>query len=74
LAEILVVTFMRKAAAELESRLAALGAPGVPARTFHAAVYARLRYFAGENKQVLRRQALVTQAVTGQLEVAEASG
>lgn len=51
--EILAVTFTRKAADELKARLAALGAPGVPARTFHAAAYAQLRYFVGESRQVL---------------------
>src|SRR4051794_14941855 len=33
--QILAVTFTRKAAEELRSRLSALGAPRVPARTFH---------------------------------------
>jgi ATP-dependent DNA helicase UvrD/PcrA len=44
--EILAVTFTDKAAGELRSRLAALGAPGVQARTFHSAALAQLRYFA----------------------------
>ena len=35
--EILAVTFTDKAAGELRARLDALGAPGVAARTFHAA-------------------------------------
>lgn len=39
----LVVTFTRKAATELRSRLARLGAPGIRAATFHAAAYAQLR-------------------------------
>jgi DNA helicase-2/ATP-dependent DNA helicase PcrA len=52
-AEILAVTFTRKAAGELKARLAALGAPGVPARTFHAAADAQLRYFTGETRSVL---------------------
>lgn len=46
--EILAVTFTDKAATEMRSRLAALGAAGVPARTFHAAALAQLRHFRGE--------------------------
>jgi DNA helicase II / ATP-dependent DNA helicase PcrA len=46
--EILAVTFTDKAATEMRARLARLGAPGVPARTFHAAALAQLRYFRGE--------------------------
>jgi DNA helicase-2/ATP-dependent DNA helicase PcrA len=46
--EILAVTFTDKAATAMRSRLAALGATGVPARTFHAAALAQLRYFRGE--------------------------
>jgi DNA helicase-2/ATP-dependent DNA helicase PcrA len=46
--EILAVTFTDKAATEMRTRLAALGATGVPARTFHAAALAQLRYFRGE--------------------------
>ncbi|MGH3023432.1 MAG: UvrD-helicase domain-containing protein, partial [Gaiellaceae bacterium] len=44
--EILAVTFTDKAATEMRSRLAELGAAGVPARTFHAAALAQLHYFA----------------------------
>lgn len=51
--EILAVTFTRKAAEELKTRLADLGAHGVPARTFHAAASAQLRYFAAEARPVL---------------------
>jgi DNA helicase-2/ATP-dependent DNA helicase PcrA len=47
-AEILAVTFTDKAATEMRARLARLGAAGVPARTFHAAALAQLRYFRGE--------------------------
>lgn len=43
---VLAVTFTARAAAELRSRLAALGADGVQARTFHAAALRQLRYFA----------------------------
>src|SRR5437899_2888262 len=44
--EILAVTFTDKAAGEMRSRLAALEAHGVQARTFHSAALAQLRYFA----------------------------
>jgi DNA helicase-2/ATP-dependent DNA helicase PcrA len=43
---VLAVTFTARAAAEMRSRLAALGVPGVSARTFHAAALRQLRYFA----------------------------
>src|ERR1051326_1122436 len=46
--EILAVTFTDKAAGELRSRLAALGAPGVTARTFHAAALGQLHEYAPE--------------------------
>jgi DNA helicase II / ATP-dependent DNA helicase PcrA len=46
--EILAVTFTDKAATEMRSRLARLGVTGVPARTFHAAALAQLRFFRGE--------------------------
>jgi DNA helicase II / ATP-dependent DNA helicase PcrA len=46
--EILAVTFTDKAATEMRERLARLGASGVPARTFHAAALAQLRYFRGD--------------------------
>lgn len=42
---ILAVTFTARAAAEMRSRLAGLGAPGVQARTFHAAALRQLQYF-----------------------------
>src|SRR3712207_4693338 len=44
--EILAVTFTDKAAGELRERLAALGAHGVRASTFHSAALAQLRHFA----------------------------
>jgi DNA helicase-2/ATP-dependent DNA helicase PcrA len=44
--QILAVTFTDKAATEMRSRLEALGAAGVQARTFHSAALAQLRYFA----------------------------
>jgi DNA helicase-2/ATP-dependent DNA helicase PcrA len=44
--EILAVTFTDKAAGQLRARLEALGAPGVTARTFHAAALGQLHRFA----------------------------
>jgi DNA helicase-2/ATP-dependent DNA helicase PcrA len=44
--QVLAVTFTARAAAEMRSRLTALGASGVQARTFHAAALRQLRYFA----------------------------
>jgi DNA helicase-2/ATP-dependent DNA helicase PcrA len=46
--EILAVTFTDKAAGELRSRLEALGAPGVTARTFHAAALGQLHQYGPE--------------------------
>ncbi|PZM97211.1 MAG: ATP-dependent DNA helicase, partial [Actinobacteria bacterium] len=43
---VLAVTFTTRAAAEMRSRLAALGVDGVVARTFHAAALRQVRYFA----------------------------
>jgi DNA helicase-2/ATP-dependent DNA helicase PcrA len=42
---VLAVTFTARAAGELRGRLRALGAPGVQARTFHAAALRQLTYF-----------------------------
>ena len=42
---LLAVTFTARAAAEMRSRLNTLGAPGVQARTFHAAALRQLQYF-----------------------------
>ena len=42
---VLAVTFTARAAGELRQRLRALGAPGVQARTFHAAALRQLTYF-----------------------------
>ena len=39
------MTFTDKAAGEMVARLAALGLPGVTARTFHAQALSQLRYF-----------------------------
>jgi DNA helicase-2/ATP-dependent DNA helicase PcrA len=43
--QVLAVTFTARAAGELRSRLRALGAEGVQARTFHAAALRQLGYF-----------------------------
>ncbi|MDR2348022.1 MAG: ATP-dependent helicase, partial [Bifidobacteriaceae bacterium] len=42
---VLALTFTTRAAGELRQRLRALGAPGVQARTFHAAALRQLRFF-----------------------------
>ncbi len=42
---VMALTFTSRAAGELRSRLRALGADGVTARTFHAAALAQLNYF-----------------------------
>ena len=44
--EVLALSFTTRAAGEMRERLRALGAPGVQARTFHAAAMRQLRYFA----------------------------
>ncbi|MGK5556053.1 ATP-dependent DNA helicase UvrD2 [Actinomadura kijaniata] len=43
--QVLAVTFTTRAAGELRGRLRQLGAPGVQARTFHAAALRQLSYF-----------------------------
>lgn len=43
--KILALTYTNKAAAELRTRLRALGAPGVQVRTFHAAALGQLQFF-----------------------------
>jgi DNA helicase-2/ATP-dependent DNA helicase PcrA len=42
---VMALTFTTRAAAELRSRLASLGAPGIAARTFHSAALAQLNHF-----------------------------
>lgn len=44
-AKVMALTFTSRAASELRTRLRALGASGVAARTFHAAALAQLNYF-----------------------------
>ena len=62
--EILAVTFTDKAAGEMRARLAALGVPGVPARTFHAAALAQLAALAPEPPgQVLASKAMLLRQI-----------
>jgi DNA helicase-2/ATP-dependent DNA helicase PcrA len=66
--EILAVTFTDKAAGEMRSRLAALGASGVQARTFHSAALAQLRYFEpGDVGKILPSKALVLRQIANSL-------
>ena len=56
---VLALTFTNRAAGELRARLTALGAPGVQARTFHAAALSQLGYFwphtiGGEAPQIVK--------------------
>jgi len=68
--EILAVTFTDKAATEMRNRLAAFGARGVPARTFHAAALAQLHYFArSEIGQILPSKALLLKQLARSLPV-----
>jgi DNA helicase-2/ATP-dependent DNA helicase PcrA len=68
--QLLAVTFTVRAAGELRTRLRALGANGVQARTFHAAALRQLQYFAprilgGQLPEVADRNArLVAQAAS----------
>jgi len=57
--ELLAVTFTDKAAAEMRARLAALGAPGVRARTFHATALAQLHHFVPDTGQILSSKAVL---------------
>ena len=62
--EILAVTFTDKAAGELRARLAALGVPRVPARTFHAAALAQLTALAAEPPgEILPTKALLLRQI-----------
>ncbi|HEY3684341.1 MAG TPA: ATP-dependent DNA helicase UvrD2 [Streptosporangiaceae bacterium] len=68
---VLAVTFTTRAAGELRTRLRELGAPGVQARTFHAAALRQLSYFwprvvGGGPPQVIdSKVALVAEAARG---------
>jgi DNA helicase-2/ATP-dependent DNA helicase PcrA len=61
--EILAVTFTDKAAGEMRSRLATLGAGGVRARTFHSAALAQLRYFGRGPGRILASKALLLRQI-----------
>jgi DNA helicase-2/ATP-dependent DNA helicase PcrA len=66
--QILAVTFTDKAAGEMRTRLAALGADGVVARTFHSAALAQLRHFApGTVGQILPSKALELRHIANRL-------
>jgi DNA helicase-2/ATP-dependent DNA helicase PcrA len=62
--EILAVTFTDKAAGVMKTRLAALGAVGVEARTFHSAALAQLyRYSPGAIGRILPTKALLLRQI-----------
>jgi DNA helicase-2/ATP-dependent DNA helicase PcrA len=62
--EILAVTFTDKAAAEMRTRLADLGASGVAARTFHSAALAQLRAFSDDEPgRILASKALLLRTI-----------
>jgi DNA helicase-2/ATP-dependent DNA helicase PcrA len=66
--QILAVTFTDKAAGELRARLAALGAPRVQARTFHAAALAQLNHFeGGPPGRILASKALLLRQIANRL-------
>ncbi len=67
-AQIMAVTFTDKAAGELKHRLAALGAPGVRASTFHSAALRQLRHFApGAVGRILPSKALILRQIANSL-------
>jgi DNA helicase II / ATP-dependent DNA helicase PcrA len=67
-AQIMAVTFTDKAAGELKQRLAALGAPGVRASTFHSAALRQLRHFApGAVGKILPSKALALRQIANAL-------
>src|SRR5258708_10627776 len=67
-AQIMAVTFTDKAAGELKQRLAALGAPGVRASTFHSAALRQLRHFApGAVGKILPSKALALRQIANSL-------
>jgi DNA helicase-2/ATP-dependent DNA helicase PcrA len=61
--EILAVTFTDKAAGEMRARLAALGADGVTARTFHSAALAQLHHFAAAPQRIVSSKALLLRQI-----------
>lgn len=63
---ILAVTFTTKAAGELAERLKRLGAPGVPAKTFHAAALSQLTVLGERKLDVLpSKTRILTRAAQG---------
>jgi DNA helicase-2/ATP-dependent DNA helicase PcrA len=66
--QIMAVTFTDKAAGELRERLAALGARGVRASTFHSAALRQLRHFAPERVgRILPSKALALRQIANRL-------
>ncbi|MPZ69734.1 MAG: AAA family ATPase [Actinobacteria bacterium] len=66
--EILAVTFTDKAAGEMRSRLAQLGATGVRARTFHSAALAQLHHLGAEPPgQILPTKGLALRQIANTL-------
>jgi ATP-dependent DNA helicase UvrD/PcrA len=68
--QIMAVAFTEKAAGELKGRLAALGARGVRASTFHAAALRQLHHFAPERVgKILPSKALALRQIANSLPV-----
>ncbi len=65
--EILAVTFTDKAASEMRSRLEALGADGVVARTFHSAALAQLHWLADPPRRIVASKALALRQIANSL-------
>jgi DNA helicase-2/ATP-dependent DNA helicase PcrA len=66
--QIMAVTFTDKAAGELKTRLAKLGASGVRASTFHSAALRQLRHFAPERVgRILPSKALALRNIANRL-------
>jgi DNA helicase-2/ATP-dependent DNA helicase PcrA len=66
--QIIAVTFTDKAAGELRGRLDALGAPGVFARTFHAAALGQLHQYArGRVGKIVSSKALTLRRIANSL-------
>ncbi|HEU4913207.1 MAG TPA: ATP-dependent DNA helicase UvrD2 [Actinomycetes bacterium] len=72
---VLAVTFTARAAGEMRTRLRALGAAGVQARTFHAAALRQLRYFwprhvGGDLPPLVEHKASLVAEAAGRLRLA----
>src|SRR5919202_206422 len=65
--EILAVTFTDKAAREMRARLAALGADGVRASTFHSAALGQLRHYGEPPQRILASKALTLRHIGNSL-------